>query len=56
MEVIFILVGVSTVIAIFFLVAFLWAHKSGQYEDDETPSMRMLFDDGTLKNNTKEKK
>ncbi len=28
-----------------FLVAFIWAVKSGQYDDKYTPSVRMLFDD-----------
>jgi cbb3-type cytochrome oxidase maturation protein len=28
-----------------FLIAFLWSTKSGQYDDDYTPSVRMLFDD-----------
>lgn len=31
-------------LAIGFLVSFIWAVKSGQYKDDYTPSMRMLFD------------
>lgn len=36
---------VSLVIALFFLFSFLWATKDGQYDDDYTPSVRMLFDD-----------
>lgn len=45
MSVIFILAGVSLTVAAGFLIAFLWAVKSGQYDDDYTPSVRMLFDD-----------
>ena len=45
MSVLFILIGVSLLVAIGFLVAFLWASKTGQYDDDYTPSVRMLFDD-----------
>nr|WKN35476.1 cbb3-type cytochrome oxidase assembly protein CcoS [Tunicatimonas sp. TK19036] len=45
MSVLFILIGVSLLVAISFLVAFLWASKTGQYDDDYTPSVRMLFDD-----------
>jgi cbb3-type cytochrome oxidase maturation protein len=45
MSVIVVLIGVSIVIAGGFLAAFLWAVKSGQYEDKYTPSVRMLFDD-----------
>lgn len=44
MEVIFVLIGVSLVLAGAFLAAFLWAMRSGQYEDDVTPSMRILND------------
>jgi cbb3-type cytochrome oxidase maturation protein len=45
MSVIFILVGFSLLAALLFLGGFIWAVKSGQYEDDYTPSVRMLFDD-----------
>ena len=31
-------------VAIGFLIAFLWSVKSGQYSDTYTPSVRMLFD------------
>lgn len=39
--------------AIGFLLAFLWAVKSDQYEDDYTPSVRILFDDENSKTETK---
>lgn len=45
MSVIFILISASLLIAIAFLVAFIWSVKSGQFDDDYTPSIRMLFDD-----------
>lgn len=28
-----------------FLAAFIWAVRSGQFDDGYTPSVRMLFDD-----------
>ena len=40
-----ILIGVSLTVALGFLLAFLWASSSGQYDDDYTPSVRMLFED-----------
>jgi cbb3-type cytochrome oxidase maturation protein len=40
-----ILIGVSILVATGFLIAFLWSTKSGQYDDDYTPSVRMLFED-----------
>ncbi len=39
------MIGVSLLIALGFLGAFFWANKSGQYDDADTPAMRMLFDD-----------
>ena len=45
MSVIFLLIALSLVIAIGFLLAFFWAIKTGQFEDDYTPAMRMLLDD-----------
>lgn len=45
MSIIFTLILVSLAVALVFLAAFIWAVKSGQYDDDYTPSVRMLFDD-----------
>ena len=45
MSVIYLLIAVSIFIAIGFFIAFIVAVKSGQYDDDYTPSVRMLFDD-----------
>lgn len=48
MKVIFVLIAASLLVAAGFLVAFLWAVRSGQYDDDYTPSVRMLFDDNKV--------
>ncbi len=45
MSVIFLLIAASTIVAVLFLAAFLWAVRSGQYEDDRSPAVRMLGDD-----------
>ncbi|MFN4286783.1 MAG: cbb3-type cytochrome oxidase assembly protein CcoS [Lacibacter sp.] len=45
MSVIILLIVVSILVAGGFLVAFFWSVKDGQYDDDYTPSVRMLFDD-----------
>ncbi len=45
MSAMLVLIGFSLTVAIIFLVAFLWAVKSGQYKDRYTPSIRILFDD-----------
>ena len=56
MGVIYILIVISITVALLFLVAFIKAVKSGQYDDDYTPSVRMLFDDELIKTKeTKEK-
>jgi cbb3-type cytochrome oxidase maturation protein len=44
MEVIFVLIGISLVLAVTFLFLFFKAMKSGQFDDDYTPSIRILFD------------
>ncbi len=56
MSVIYILISISIVVAIGFLVAFVMAVKSGQYDDDYTPSVRMLFDDELKKTSNKNEK
>jgi cbb3-type cytochrome oxidase maturation protein len=45
MSAIFILLGASLIVAVGFLAAFIWSVRNGQYDDDYTPSVRMLFDD-----------
>jgi len=45
MSALYILIGTSLTVATGFLFAFLWATKKGQYDDNYTPSVRMLFDD-----------
>jgi cbb3-type cytochrome oxidase maturation protein len=44
MSVIVVLIGFSIIVAAGFLLAFLWAVRSGQYDDDVSPSIRILFD------------
>lgn len=44
MYIIFLMIAVSVTVAAAFLGAFLWAVRSGQYDDDYTPAVRMLFD------------
>ncbi|WP_445715759.1 cbb3-type cytochrome oxidase assembly protein CcoS [Flavobacterium sp.] len=49
MSVIYILITVSIFVAVLFLIAFIKAVRGGQYDDDYTPSVRMLFDDEVVK-------
>jgi cbb3-type cytochrome oxidase maturation protein len=45
MSVIYLLISISIIVAVCFFAAFIRAVKSGQYDDDYTPSVRILFDD-----------
>jgi cbb3-type cytochrome oxidase maturation protein len=45
MSVMLILIFFSVTTAIIFLIAFIWAVKSGQFDDDYTPSVRILLDE-----------
>ena len=44
MSAIIFLIILGIVVAGGFLAAFVWAVRSGQYDDDYSPSVRMLFD------------
>ena len=54
MSVIYLLISISIIVAIIFFIAFIRAVKTGQYDDDYTPSVRMLFDDNTNNNTEKQ--
>lgn len=53
MMLIVVLILISLGLALLFLWAFFWAVESGQYDDTETPSRRMLFEDTTYENQHK---
>lgn len=48
MNVLFILIPLSLLLATCFLWAFIWAVRSGQYDDTHTPSLRVLLDDAPV--------
>lgn len=54
MSVILILITASFGLAIIFLIAFIWAIKTGQFEDDYTPSLRILNEDNGLNTSKKD--
>lgn len=55
MSVLIILIFASLIVALGFLAAFIWSVKAGQYDDDYTPSVRMLLDDQVKTNTTNDK-
>ena len=53
MGIIIVLIAFSLLVALTFLGAFFWAVKSGQFDDPQTPSIRMLFEDQPKSKNNK---
>lgn len=47
METIFVLLPLALLIAGIALALFVWAARSGQFDDLDTPAVRILFDDET---------
>lgn len=45
MNVLYILVPVALLLAASGVVAFIWSVRSGQFEDVETPGLRVVFDE-----------
>ena len=56
MSALYILISISIAVAGLFLILFIWAIKSGQYDDMVGPSIRILFDKRTKENGDKDKK
>ncbi|MDN3593700.1 cbb3-type cytochrome oxidase assembly protein CcoS [Zunongwangia endophytica] len=50
MNIIYVLLSISVVVAIVFFIAFIISVKNGQYDDTYTPSVRMLFEDEVVEN------
>ena len=44
MSALFLLILASLLVAVGFLIAFLWAVKSGQFDDKHTPKIRIILD------------
>ncbi len=53
MSVIYILLSISIIVAVGFFIAFIYAVKQGQFDDSYTPSVRMLFEDELVKEQSK---
>ncbi len=45
MGIIYLLLTISLIMALIFLGIFIKMYRSGQFDDDYTPSVRILFDD-----------
>lgn len=45
MKIILLLIGCSLILAVGFLIAFIWSVKNGQIDDTSTPAYRILDED-----------
>jgi len=48
MGIVVVLLPISVALALVALVAYFWGVRSGQFDDLDTPAMRVLFDDEEL--------
>ena len=53
MNVIYFMLPLALILGALFVALFIWATKSGQYDDLDTPSKRMLFDEININNKEK---
>lgn len=54
MSVIYMLISISTIVVGLFLFLYLRAIHKGQYDDVESPAIRMLFEDELVESSPKE--
>ncbi|BAP33760.1 cbb3-type cytochrome oxidase maturation protein [Chryseobacterium sp. StRB126] len=51
MDILYLMIVCSVSLAAIFLVVFIVYAKKGQFEDDESPAVRILFDDEVKEKN-----
>lgn len=58
MEILYLMILCSVSLAVIFLILFIYGIKKGQFDDDESPAVRILFDsnDGNSKESENDKK
>lgn len=49
MDILYLMILCSVSLAVVFLIVFIINAKKGQFEDDESPAVRILLDDGVQK-------
>ena len=49
MSVIFLVVPLATLIVLVAVIAFVWSARRGQFDDLDTPAVRMLHDDSPVR-------
>lgn len=56
MDILYLMIICSVSLAVVFLIIFIINAKKGQFEDDESPAVRILFDDEIKTEDTGETK
>lgn len=56
MEILYLMIICSVSLAVIFLIVFIISAKNGQFEDDESPAVRILLDDERKKTATNDNK
>ncbi|ASW75554.1 cytochrome oxidase maturation protein Cbb3 [Chryseobacterium piperi] len=54
MDILYLMILCSVSLAAIFLVVFIVNARKGQFEDDESPAVRILFDSGEIKEKEKD--
>ncbi len=54
MNVLLLMIPMALALGLIFIFGFIWALKTGQLDDLQTPALRILNDDITKKNNPRE--
>ncbi|ATC36612.1 cbb3-type cytochrome oxidase assembly protein CcoS [Elizabethkingia anophelis] len=56
MDILYLMIICSVSLAVIFLIIFIIGAKNGQFEDDESPAVRMLFDSEVQKEKDEDKR
>lgn len=56
MDILYLMILCSVLLAVVFLVIFIVSARSGQFEDDESPAVRILLDSEIIKEKTETEK
>ena len=52
MNIVFVLLPLSIGLGLVFLVAYLWSARTGQFDDLDTPAVRIIADDHDVRGET----
>lgn len=55
MDIMFLMIMCSISVAVVFLLLFIYGAKNGQFDDDESPAIRMLLDSEVIESPVTEK-